>query len=183
MMIHWFLTTMNSLIHAASPVLKEYGLPAWMRLFIERAGVVFAPGEAMIVAAGFLAAKGLFLVWVALPLAMLAATLGGYAAYGLGDRYGHKALMSYGRYVGIKPPMVGKVHGFFFQRFGAPVVLIGRFVVPLRQLQGCLAGASEMGFRAFAIWSAGGVVLWVAAWGGGLRTLQGAFLLAKQLPV
>ena len=176
-MLHWFLATLAALIHAASPILKGYGLPAvFALLFVESAGVVFAPGEAMIVAAGFLAAKGLFPVWVALPLAMIAATLGGYAAYGLGDRYGHQALLRYGRYVGINPPMVDKVHTFFC-RFGAPVVLVGRFIVPLRQLQGYIAGASEMGFPAFAIWSAIGAVLWVAAWGGG------AFLLAERIPV
>ncbi|MDA8113312.1 MAG: DedA family protein, partial [Acidithiobacillus sp.] len=96
-MLHWFLSTLASLIHAASPILKAYGLPAvFVLLFIESAGVVFAPGEAMVVAAGFLSAKGLFPVWVVLPLAMLAATMGGYTAYWLGDRYGHKALLRYG---------------------------------------------------------------------------------------
>ena len=176
-MLHWFLSTLASLIHAASPILKSYGLPAvFVLLFIESAGVIFAPGEAMVVAAGFLSAKGLFPVWVVLPLAMLAATLGGYAAYGLGGRYGHKALLRYGGYVGIRPPMVDRVHGFF-HRFGAPVVLIGRFIVPLRQLQGYLAGASEMGFQEFATWSAIGAILWVAAWGGG------AFWLAQKIPV
>ena len=175
-MLHWFLTTLASLIHAASPILKSYGLPAvFVLLFIESAGVVFAPGEAMVVAAGFLAARGLFPVWIALPLAMLGATLGGYAAYGLGGRYGYKALLRYGRYVGIMPPMLDKTH-HFFQRFGAPVVLVGRFIVPLRQLQGYLAGAAEMGFQPFAIWSAMGAILWVMAWGGG------AFLLAGSIP-
>ena len=176
-MIQWFLSTMATLIQVASPILKIYGLWAvFALLFVESAGVVFAPGEAMVVAAGFLSAKGVFVVWEALPLAMVGSTLGGYAAYGLGDRYGHKALLGHGRYVGIKPVMVDKVHGFF-HRFGSPVVFIGRFVVPLRQLQGYVAGASEMGFRRFALWSALGAVLWVAAWGGG------AYLLARHLPV
>ena len=45
MMLHWFLTTLANLIHAASPILKSYGLPAvFALLFIESAGVVFAPG-------------------------------------------------------------------------------------------------------------------------------------------
>ncbi|OCB03829.1 hypothetical protein BBC27_06175 [Acidithiobacillus ferrivorans] len=48
-MLHWFLTTLAALIHAASPILKAYGLPAMFALlFVESAGVVFAPGEAMI---------------------------------------------------------------------------------------------------------------------------------------
>ncbi len=176
-MLHWFLSTLAHLIHIASPILKTYGLSAmFLLLFVESAGVVFAPGEAMVVAVGFLSAKGVFSVWIALPLAMLAATLGGYLAYGLGTRYGHKALLKYGPYVGVKPSMVDRVHSFF-HRFGVPVVMIGRFIVPLRQLQGYLAGASQMGFMRFAVWSAVGAVLWISAWGGA------AFWLAEKIPV
>lgn len=175
--LHVVLSTLSVLIHAASPILTTYGLPAvFLILFAESAGFIFAPGESVIVAAGFLAAKGLFVLWIILPLGMLGATLGGYAAYFLGDRYGHKALLRYGRYVGVKAPMVEKVHAFMC-RFGAPVVLVGRFIVPLRQLQGYIAGTSEMAFLPFAIWSALGAVLWVAAWGGG------AYFLAAQIPI
>jgi membrane protein DedA with SNARE-associated domain len=172
-MLHWFLSTLVVLIHTASPNLKTYGLLAvFVLLFIESAGVIFAPGEATIVAAGFLSAKGMFSIWAVLPVAMIAATLGGYLAYWLGDRFGHRVLLRYGRYVGIKPIMVGKAHRFFL-RFGAPVVLGGRFVVPLRQLQGYIAGTSEMGFFAFALWSAIGAILWVTVWGGGAYLLSG----------
>ena len=55
-MFHWFISTLASLIHAASPILKAYGLSAvFVIMFAESAGVVFAPDEALIVAAGFLA--------------------------------------------------------------------------------------------------------------------------------
>ncbi|MFA5733043.1 MAG: hypothetical protein WCY91_01170 [Acidithiobacillus sp.] len=84
-------------------------------------GVVFAPDEAGIVAAGFLAAKAVFPIWGAIPVGALSATLGGYLSYGLGARYGHAGLLHYGRHVWIRPEMVDKVHRFFW-RFGVPGV-------------------------------------------------------------
>lgn len=44
MMLHWFLTTLANLIHAASPILKSYGLLAvFALLFIESAGWSLRP--------------------------------------------------------------------------------------------------------------------------------------------
>jgi membrane protein DedA with SNARE-associated domain len=175
-MMHWFISTLAYLITTATPMLRTYGLFALVGiLFIENLGIVFAPGEAVIVTAGFLAAKGVFPIWLVIPLGILAAVIGGYVAYALGARYGHKGLLRYGHYVWIKPPMVDKAHRFF-HRFGAPVVAIGRFIVPLRQLQGYIAGSADMGFPSFAIWSAVGGILWVCAWSGG------AYMLAAQIP-
>jgi membrane protein DedA with SNARE-associated domain len=175
-MLHWFISSLAYLVTVATPILKSYGLFALVGiLFIENLGIIFAPGEAVIVTAGFLAAKGVFPIWLVIPLGILAAVLGGYAAYVLGARYGHKGLLRYGHYIWIKPNMVDKVHSFY-HRFGAPVVAIGRFIVPLRQLQGYIAGSAEMGFSSFAVWSTIGAVLWVVAWCGG------AYLLAAQIP-
>lgn len=176
-MLSWFLSELSRLIAVASPILHRYGLMAvFVLVFAENLGVVFAPGEAVVVTAGFLAAKGLFPVWLALPIAMLAAIIGSGIAYGIGFRYGHKALLRYGRYIGIKPPTVEKVHEFF-QKFGPPVLVVGRFIVPLRQLQGYLAGSSEMSFASFATWNIIGSMLWVLAWG------CGAFWMAHAIPL
>lgn len=175
-MLHWFIGSLAYFITVATPILKSYGLFALVGiLFFENFGLVFAPGEAVIVAAGFLASKGVFPIFVVIPLGILAAVLGGYAAYVLGAKYGHTGLLKYGRYIWITPVMINKVHNFY-HHFGAPVVAIGRFIVPLRQLQGYIAGSAEMGFMPFAVWSAVGAVLWVGAWCGG------AYLLAAQIP-
>ena len=122
-MMRWFLTTLAPLISAATPILRQYGIRAAIAiLFVESMGVVFAPDEAVIVAACFLAAKGVFPIWEAIPVGALSATLDGYLAYGLGARYGHAGLLCYGCHVWIRPEIVDKVHRFFW-RFGAPVEL------------------------------------------------------------
>ena len=175
-MSHWFLATLAHLIHIATPVMHRYGLWGLVAiLFIENMGVVFAPGEAVVVTAGFLAAKGAFGIAEVLPLALLASVLGAYVAYGLGIRYGHAGLLRYGKYIGVKPVMIDRVHELF-RRYGAVIVVVGRYIVPLRQLQGYIAGSAEMGFRPFALWSAIGAALWVGTWGGG------AWWLAQSIP-
>lgn len=175
--IHQLLLLLASLIKEATPILRQYGLLAICGiLFAESFGVVFAPGESILVTSFFLAAKGVFPLWEITPIIVVATVLGQYAAFFLGNRYGHTALLRYGKYIGIRESMIEKVHRFF-GKYGAPVVVIGRFIVPLRQLQGYLAGASEMGWKPFAVWDAIGGILWVAAWGGG------TFLLAAQIPV
>ena len=173
---HLFLLTLGHLIHIATPILRRYGL--WglvVVLFAENLGFLFAPGEAVVVTAGFLAGKGVLGIESVIPLAILAATAGGYAAYGLGVRYGHAGLLRYGKYVWITPAIVEKTHDLL-RRFGVPILLTGRFIVPLRQLQGYLAGTAEIGFRPYALWSAVGAGLWVATWGGG------AWWLASSIP-
>lgn len=175
-MMHWFLTTLGHFIQMASPIMHRYGLWALVGvLFAENIGVIFAPGEAVVVTAGFLAAKGVFAVQEVLPLAFAAALLGGYLAYGLGARYGRLGLMRYGKYLRITPHMIERVHELF-HRYGAGIVIVGRYIVPLRQLQGYIAGSAAMGFRPYALWSTLGAALWVGTWGGG------AWWLAQSIP-
>ncbi|MHB1736868.1 MAG: DedA family protein [Acidithiobacillus sp.] len=53
----------------------------------------------------------------------------------------------------------------FFKRHGPVAVMLGRFIVPLRQLQGYVAGSAKMGFWRFAWWSLLGAMAWVLVWG------------------
>lgn len=176
-MLHWFLVSLAELIKSTSPIIKTYGLWAlFLILTIENAGVIFAPGESTLVATGFLTAKGLFLPEEVVPVAILACILGGALAFWMGSSYGHSLLERFGKYIGVKSWMLSKSH-YFFQKFGSPVVLVGRFIVPLRQLQGYLAGAARMEKVSFMISNSIGAVVWVLAWGGA------AFFLAKFIPV
>ena len=165
--VHYFLGFLHTAIHLAAPLVKQYGL--WMvvvALFLENLGVIFIPGESILVAAGFLAAKALFSIWLVMGLAIFFATIGGYVSFGLGTRYGHEGMLRWGRWAGVTEARLDKTHTFFV-RFVPLVVLVGRFFVPLRQLQGYVAGAAQMDKRTFGVWSFLGAVLWVSVWGGG----------------
>lgn len=99
-------------------------------------------------------------------MAVIAATLGNYGAYGLGSRFGHLVPLCWGRWIGITAPRLEKTDRFF-KRYGPVAVLAGRFIVPLRQLQGYVAGNAKMGVWRFAWWSFLGAVAWVLIWGAG----------------
>lgn len=61
----WFLATLAHLIHLATSLLQTYGLWGLFGLLLaENLGVIFAPGESVVVTAGFLAAKGVFSIAV-----------------------------------------------------------------------------------------------------------------------
>lgn len=79
-----------SATHTALPIIHRYGL--WVisgALFLDSFGVIFVPGESILVAAGFLARYGALSIWLLIPMTVIAATLGNYGAYGLGSRFSH----------------------------------------------------------------------------------------------
>ncbi|OYV78935.1 MAG: hypothetical protein B7Z70_08665 [Acidithiobacillus ferrivorans] len=154
-----------SATHTALPIIHRYGL--WVisgALFLDSFGVIFMPGESILVAAGFLARYGALSIWLLIPMTVIAATLGNYGAYGLGSRFSHLIPLRWGRWIGITAPRLENT-ACFFKRHGPVAVMLGRFIVPLRQLQGYVAGSAKMGFSRFAWWSLLGAVAWVLAWG------------------
>ena len=79
-----------SATHTALPIIHRYGL--WVisgALFLDSFGVIFMPGESILVAAGFLARYGALSIWLLIPMTVIAATLGNYRTYGLGSRFSH----------------------------------------------------------------------------------------------
>ncbi|MHB1268129.1 MAG: DedA family protein [Acidithiobacillus ferriphilus] len=154
-----------SATHAALPIIHRYGL--WVisgALFLDSFGVIFMPGESILVAAGFLARYGALSIWLLIPMTVIAATLGNYGAYGLGSRFSHLIPLRWGRWIGITAPRLENT-ACFFKRHGPVAVMLGRFIVPLRQLQGYVAGSAKMGFWRFAWWSLLGAMAWVLVWG------------------
>ena len=62
-----------------------------------------------------------------------------------------------------------------FRRRGAAIVIIARFVVVLRQLNGIVAGMMKMPWPKFLLANAAGGLLWTLAWG------LGAYFAAESL--
>ena len=79
----------------------------------------------------------------------------------LGRRLGRRFLVSHGPRIGVTPPRLARVDGFF-DRHGAKAILVGRFVGIVRAVAPFLAGASGMRLRAFLPWSLLGTAAWAA---------------------
>ncbi|QQD72014.1 DedA family protein [Acidithiobacillus ferrivorans] len=121
-----------SATHTALPIIHRYGL--WVisgAIFLDSFGVIFMLGESILVAAGFLARYGALSIWLPIPMTVIAATLGNYGAYGLGSRFSHLIPLRWGRWIGITAPRLEKT-ACFFKRHSPVAVMLGRFIVPLR---------------------------------------------------
>src|SRR5665648_344842 len=72
-------------------------------------------------------------------------------------------LERYGKYIFLTPQRIKKTETFF-SRHGGKVIVIARFVEGLRQINGIVAGISEMKWLKFLTFNIIGAALWVGLW-------------------
>ncbi len=106
--------------------------------------------------AGALAAQGEF-GYSALLLSALAGDIPWYFA---GRRYGHRVLRTLCR-IAIEPDSCVKQTESIFERWGAPSLIVAKYVPGFSTVAPPLAGAMRVGFRPFLLFSALGALLWV----------------------
>ncbi len=148
---------------ALAPVLDHWGYLAVAALvFIEDFGVP-VPGETVMIAAAVYAGTGRLNVFAVGVIAFVAAVAGDNIGYAIGRFGGRRAVTRYGRYVLLTPARVERAERFF-ERHGGKVVTFARFIEGLRQINGIIAGLSNMPWRRFLAFNALGAALWVGVW-------------------
>lgn len=158
------MTFLPALLHQAAPYLHQYGIGAvFVALLLETFGLPF-PGETLLIAASLLAAQGQIQLPLLLAAAWVAAVLGDNLAFYLGRFGGRRVLLRYGGRLGITRRRLTKMHRFY-DRFGPEIVIVARFFVIARQLNGLVAGSSGMDPFRFFIYNVLGAALWVGFWG------------------
>jgi len=139
-----------------------YGI-VFVAILLEDFGVP-APGETILISGALVAAKGELSIFLVLLFGWLGAVLGDNIGYAIG-RFGGRALvLRYGRYVRVTEKRLARAEGFFRRR-GPIVVVVSRFIEVLRQLNGIVAGISNMPWWEFLTFNAIGAFLWVGFWG------------------
>ncbi len=144
------------------PLLMRYGY--WAAVFAVMAeGVgVPMPGQTLLLAGGVEAAAGrMNIVWL-LFLVTAAAVLGNSLGYGIGYWGGRFVLNKFK----VNPQRQQQLEKLFMRR-GGVVILFGRFVDGLRQLNGILSGTMKMPWWSFTSYNVAGALLWTATWGLG----------------
>lgn len=132
-------------------------------LFLEAFGVPI-PGETVLIASGTYAGQTHKLsVWLIWLLSVVAVEVGSVASYFLGIKGGYPLLRRYGHYIRMREPEI-KVGRYVFDRFGAPVVALGRFVAVLRTYAAFLAGTNRMRVGRFMVFNLIGAVAWSGTW-------------------
>jgi len=120
----------------------------------------FLPGDSLLFATGLFIAQGAISVnlWVACLLLSAMAILGNLVGYWIGFAVG-PALFDRDDSRLFKHEHVVRAH-VFFERYGAPAIILARFVPIVRTFITAIAGIAKMNFRTYMLYSAIGGVLW-----------------------
>ncbi len=154
---------MTQIAHELAALVAQYGIPAlFLCLTLETLGLP-VPGESAIIVAAGAAAAGELDVRMVAAAAFAASVLGDNIAYLIGRRLGRPTIARYGGRIGLTEAVLAKTEDFV-GRYGPLIVVVARFVVPLRQFNGLVAGTSGMHWLAFLAANVVGAALWVGVW-------------------
>lgn len=146
-----------------SPLIAQYGLIAVFSIVgMESLGLPL-PGETVIILASGLAGGGQMNIYAVAFVAFLAAVVGDNIGYLIGRKFGRPAIAKYGQRVWITEEKMKHAEAII-QKRGPIIVVIARFIVLLRQLNGLAAGTGGMHWLTFVVANAIGAALWVGLW-------------------
>ena len=150
-------------LNALSSPLEHYGLGAILLLVLVEDFGIPVPGETVLIAGAVFAGSGRLNVVAVAVVGFVAAVAGDNIGYAIG-RFGGRALaIRWGKYVFLTPERLDAAEAFF-DRHGAKIITIARFVEGLRQANGIIAGITHMHWLRFVAYNALGAALWVGTW-------------------
>jgi len=156
-------------------LIETYGYLALFALVAAESLGVPLPGETALITAGIYAGHTHRLSpWLIFAVAAAAAIIGDNIGYWIGDKGGYRLARRYGPKVHFDEQKL-KIARYLFDRHGAKVVFLGRFVSVLRTYAAFLAGTSKMRWRKFLPANAAGGIIWA-----GIYTLA-AYLAGNAL--
>ena len=143
--------------------LDHYGLWAVLLfVLIEDFGIP-VPGETILIAASVYAGAGRLNVVLVAVVAFAAAVTGDNIGFAIGHFGGRALALRWGRYVFLTEARLDKAEAFF-NRHGAWIITVARFIEGLRQANGIIAGTTGMRWLRFLVFNALGAALWVGTW-------------------
>jgi len=144
--------------------LDHYGLWAiGLLLLLENIGVPVVPGEFAMIAGAIYAGAGQLNVVAVGVVAFVASVVGATIGYGIGHIAGRALVLRYGRWVFIREHHLEKAEQTI-DKYGGVVVVVARFIVGLRELNGIICGVSGMHPAKFTTYNVIGAALWVGTW-------------------
>ena len=129
----------------------------------------FLPGDSLVFAAGLLASKHIFNIWILVPSLIVVAILGYTVGYWFGDKLGHW-LMERKDSFWFKKRYVHQAQEFY-KKHGGKALVLGRLIPIVRTFVPIVAGMADMRYRSYLLYN----VIGAFAWGGAI-TLAGYYL-------
>jgi membrane protein DedA with SNARE-associated domain len=121
------------------------------------------PGETVLIAASVYAGAGRLNVVAVGMTGFIAAVAGDNIGFAIGHYGGRALVLRWGRYVRLTGERLDKAEAFF-DRHGAWIITIARFIEGLRQANGIIAGIVGLRWLRFLAFNALGAALWVGTW-------------------
>ncbi len=150
-------------LHSLEPTLNQFGyLAVSAVVLIEDFGVPL-PGETILILGAVYAGTGRLNVVLVGVLGFLGAVVGDNIGFAIGHFGGRRLVERFGRYVLLTPARIDEATRFF-ERHGAWIIVVARFIEGLRQANGIIAGTTGMHWARFLAFNAIGAALWVAVW-------------------
>jgi membrane protein DedA with SNARE-associated domain len=144
--------------------LEHYGIWAIaLLLLLENIGVPVVPGELAMIAGAILAGSGELNVVEVGVTCVIVSFVGSFIGYLIGWLGGRALVVRYGRYIFIREHHLDRTERAV-DRYGGLIVILARYIVGLRELNGIIAGVTSMRPHVFGIFNAIGAVAWVATW-------------------
>jgi membrane protein DedA with SNARE-associated domain len=149
--------------HHLEAFIAQYGLLALLvSVTLESLGAPL-PGESAVLLASGAAAAGTLNIYAVAMVAFAAAVLGDNIGYLIGRKLGRAAIAQHGARFGLTEANLQRVEKVA-HRYGPMMVVVARFVVLLRQLNGLVAGTTGMRWTSFLAANVVGAALWVGFW-------------------
>jgi membrane protein DedA with SNARE-associated domain/rhodanese-related sulfurtransferase len=147
---------LDTLIH----LIAEYGLlVVFVNILVQQLGAP-VPGYPMLLITGALAARGELNVLALLGTAVLACLIADSIWYAIGARNGRRVLRTLCR-ISLSPDGCVRQTESIFTRFGAPSLLVAKFIPGFASVATALAGAMRIPRGAFLLFDALGAAVWV----------------------
>jgi len=152
----------DSLVTLATHIIRDLGL-AGVALLTFTSGVVGMPGsEPTMLFAGFNVSEGHLTMFGIILAGVFGDMLGASVAYAIGYWGREELVERHGNKLHISKQRLDRAHRWF-ERFGAPVILVSRCIPFARAAFPYAAGVARMGYVRFLIFGTIGSIIWIAA--------------------
>jgi len=154
----------DSLVTLATHIIRDLGL-AGVTLLTLTSGVVGAPGsEPTMLFAGFNVSEGHLSLFGIIVFGVLGDMIGASIAYAIGYWGREELVERHGNKLHISKRRLDRAHSWF-ERYGAPVIVVSRCIPFARAAFPYAAGVARMGYVRFLTFATIGSIIWISALG------------------
>lgn len=163
-MVFVLASVTDSLVTLATHIIRDVG-EAGVAIMTLTSGVIGVPGsEPTMLFAGFDVYQGNLSMLGIILFGVIGDIVGASIAYAIGYWGREELVERHGNKLHISPRRLDRAHRWF-DRYGAPVVLVSRWIPFARAAFPYAAGVARMGYVRFVTFAALGSVLWITAFG------------------